>query len=292
MREAEHSSSITKMLGTFYWFAPDVNGMIGTMKEEKLEFGFVSSPVKVGDTVHRQAGLWTATIHNLLNFLNNNGFKYAPKPMGLDEKGREILEYLPGEAAVRPWPQHLLEDDGLCQAARMLREYHDIVRKFVPPDSAEWRIGNVPYKLGQVIRHGDLGPWNTLWQEGKITGLIDWDFAEPGEAIADLAQMAYYFVPLRGEKGWQEAGFKNRPDFQHRLKLLCEAYGDFSEDDVLCALESWLKEELRRVREFGAQNKEPWRSFLRRGDDKEILQDLEWLKMQTGLGDSSIDVNL
>lgn len=251
--------------------------MIKNMKEEQLNYGFVSSPVKVGDTVRRQAGSWTATIHALLKFLNENEFAYAPEPLGLDEKGREILKYLPGDAAVRPWPQQLFSDNGLQQAAKMLRQYHDLVKNFVPPQDAEWRIGKVPYSPGQIIRHGDLGPWNTLWQGGKLTGLIDWDFAEPGDAVTDLAQVAYYFVPLRGERGWQDAGFGERPDFYHRLDVLCSAYGKFKTYEVLDALENWLKEELRRVRELGGQGKQPWQSFLKRGDDKEILADLDWL---------------
>ena len=247
------------------------------MNEEKLHFGFVSSPVKVGDTVRRQAGPWTPTIHALLRFLNDNGFTYAPEPLGLDDQGREILRFLPGNAAVRPWPPQLLQNDGLWQAARVLREYHDVVKGFVPPADAEWRIGGMSYKPGQIIRHGDLGPWNTLWQNGQLTGLIDWDFAEPGDAITDLAQLTYYFVPLRQEKGWQDAGFSDRPDFLARLNVLCSSYGEFTADDVIGALQRWLHEELRRIREYGKRNIEPWVSFLRRGDDVELLGDLAWL---------------
>lgn len=248
------------------------------MEEQSLAYGLVSSATKVGNTVRRAAGPWTNTIHELLRFLHEHGFVYAPQPLGFDEKGREILEFLPGDAAVRPWPSQLFADDGLRQAAKMLRQYHDIVQHFMPPKDAQWRIGTMPLKPGQIIRHGDLGPWNMLWQNGKLTGLIDWDFAEPGERITDLAQMAYYFVPLRGESGWQNAGFSERPDFYQRLDVLREAYGLFTIEEILDTLERWLNEELHRTLSLGGAHKEPWATFLGNEDDKEIIADLKWLE--------------
>jgi len=248
------------------------------MEEEILSFGTVSSAVKIGDAVHRQTGPWTPTIHALLNFLNEKGFSYAPHVLGMDEQGREILTFLPGIAASRPWPTNLFETSSLVQAAKMLRQYHDIVEDFQLPDGTEWRGGKIQRLPGQTIRHGDIGPWNTLWQGNSLTGLIDWDFAEPGERVTDLAQMAYYFIPLRGEDGWRQAGFKERPNFNLRLKTLLEAYGMFSTDEVVDALLGWLAEELRRVNEWGGEGREPWSSFLLRGDDREMLDDIDWIK--------------
>ncbi len=248
------------------------------MDEEILDFGAVSSAVKIGDTVHRQAGPWTPTIHALLNFLNEKGFGFAPQVIGMDEQGREILTFLPGIAASRPWPANLFEMNSLEQVAKMLRQYHDIVEGFQLDDEAEWRAGKMQRLPGQIIRHGDLGPWNTLWQGNSLTGLIDWDFAEPGERVTDVAQMAYYFVPLRGEEGWQQAGFAERPEFGKRLGALVEAYGMFNPDEVADALLEWLVEESRRVNEWGGEGREPWASFLQRGDDKEILEDMDWIE--------------
>lgn len=248
------------------------------MEEEKLDFGSVSSPVRIGNTVHRQAGAWTPTVHALLKFLNQNSFAYAPQPIGMDAQGREVLKFLPGRAATRPWPTVLLTNEGLRQAANMLRKYHDTVQNFPAPHGAEWRIGKMDKRPEQVILHGDLGPWNTLWQDDILTGLIDWDFAEPGERITDLAQMAYYFVPLRREEGWQKAGFTERPDFRERLKTLCTTYGDFKVDELVNELLQWLGKELRRVRKWGGEGREPWANFLGRGDDEEILADIDWIR--------------
>jgi aminoglycoside phosphotransferase (APT) family kinase protein len=63
-----------------------------------------------------------------------------------------------------------------------------------------------------IIRHGDLGPWNSIWTGSTLNGLIDWDFAEPGNPLADVAQLASRIVPLRGDDHWEKAGFSTRPD--------------------------------------------------------------------------------
>ncbi len=38
-----------------------------------------------------------------------------------------------------------------------------------------------------VLRHGDFWPGNLLWTEGRLTGVVDWENALLGPALADLA---------------------------------------------------------------------------------------------------------
>lgn len=247
-------------------------------KEIELRGGLVSSPVKAGDTVRRTGGAWTPAVHALLAHLAANGFDYAPRPLGTDEKGREILSFLPGESVHRPWIAVLKTDEGLRQVARMVRRYHDVVASFQPRVGATWRIGRIEMKSGQIIRHGDLGPWNTLWQGDKLTGLLDWDLAEPAERVTDVAQMVWYFVPLRGERGWREAGFEARPDFWHRLHVLCEEYGDFSPAEVLEALAELQQLDLERTRELGGNGVYPWSLFWDRGGMELLRDESAWLQ--------------
>jgi Phosphotransferase enzyme family len=163
----------------------------------------------------------------------------------------------------------------------MLRTYHDIVEGFVPGNDARWRIGKCDMKPGQIIRHGDLGPWNTIWRANDLVALIDWDFAQPGERIEDLAQMAYYFVPLRGELGWRQAGFDDRPLFSERLQVLVSSYGMFDPQQVIESLLILLENDRQLVQKLGKQGEEPWVSFLRRGDIEESLKDSAWLEEST-----------
>jgi hypothetical protein len=57
-------------------------------------------------------------------------------------------------------------------------------------------IQRLPFSLvpeldgeGPVIVHGDFGPQNMLFDldAGRVTGLLDWEFAHHGDAIEDLA---------------------------------------------------------------------------------------------------------
>src|SRR5262249_62036998 len=108
--------------------------------EEPLPGGNVSAGVvRVGDTVRRPAGPHTPAVHALLGYLHAAGFEGAPRPLGIDDRGREVLTFVPGTV---PWPDRfdLLEPrQRLARAARLIREFHDAVAGFVAPASARSR---------------------------------------------------------------------------------------------------------------------------------------------------------
>jgi hypothetical protein len=55
--------------------------------------------VRVGSTVRRPAGPWSPSVHHFLTHLNDVGFDGAPRTLGFDEKGRHVLEFVPGDVA-------------------------------------------------------------------------------------------------------------------------------------------------------------------------------------------------
>lgn len=245
------------------------------MNEQELSGGCVNDVVRVGDTVRRSTGPWTPAVHALLKHLEAVGFRYSPRVLGIDEHGREILTYLPGTPAMRPWPAQLRTEVGLRAIGTMLRELADAMATFTPPADAVWRVGGAP---PGPIRHGDLGLWNTVWDGPELVGLIDWDFAEPAPPLWDLAQAAWYAIPLRGgTKGWQVSGFAQRPDERARLRTLCAAYGA-EPVDVLDALADVQHEEQRRVRALGTRGVYPFDTFLARGDLDELDAEAAWLR--------------
>ncbi len=241
--------------------------------------GSVTTVQWIGDTIRRPVGNWTPAVHSLLRYLGAVGFSGAPRVFGIDEQGREVLSFLPGLVARRPWPQVLRQRQGIVALARLLRDYHDAVSGFVPAPNAEWYVPGVTWRPGQIIRHADLGPWNSVWAGDQLIGLIDWDFAEPGTALEDVAQLAWYLVPLRGEEHWREAGFGQRPVLQERLETLCEAYGA-APSAVLDALSTLQMKEMNRTRELAQRGIEPWASFAAQGDGEKIAQEAAWLTTQ------------
>ena len=173
--------------------------------------------VRVGDTVRRPAGPHTPAVHALLSYLHAVGFEGAPRPMGLDEQGREVLEFIPG---VVPWPDRfdLLAPAGRLQrAARLIRGFHDAVTGFAPPADARWQVPIPAEGDCDIIAHHDLAPWNLV--AGPRWALIDWDCAAPGTRLWDVAYAAHGFVPLSADPRWQ------RHDAGARLRLFADAYG-------------------------------------------------------------------
>ena len=109
--------------------------------EEVLAGGNMTAVVRVGDTVRRTAGAWTPTIHAFMRHLRAAGFTTVPEPLGIDDRGREVISLLPGAPATYPMPAFAWSDATLAAVARSLRAFHDASVGFVPPRMA---AGNGP----------------------------------------------------------------------------------------------------------------------------------------------------
>src|SRR5882757_4970271 len=78
--------------------------------EIALPGGNIGGAVRVGSTVRRPTGPWTPAVHGLLNHLAAAGLAGVPRVLGFDDRGREILDFLPGEAYGEQVPDEVLED--------------------------------------------------------------------------------------------------------------------------------------------------------------------------------------
>ena len=136
-------------------------------------------------------------MHALLQHLERTGFAHAPRVLGVDDDGREILTYIEGSVPYAPdIPAEIWADAALAGAAVLVRRYHDAVRLFEPPAEAQWRICPGAPQGGDVVCHNDLAPWNTVYDDHLPIAFIDWDFAAPAPALWDIAYAAWRFVPL------------------------------------------------------------------------------------------------
>lgn len=183
--------------------------------EEPLAGGNLDDQiVRVGDTVRRTAGAWTPAVHALLEHLASGGYP-APRPMGLDEKGREILSYEPGDAVHPDHLHHTASLKGLERAARLIADYHDAQQTFGAPVDAEWRDnGRDPTGSDEVLAHNDFAPWNLI--AGPRWVYIDWDLVAPGRRHWDLAWALHSFAGL-----WPEAGHSQTTVIQ-RIVAFCD----------------------------------------------------------------------
>lgn len=220
------------------------------MVEEPLRGGRLSSVVRVGDTVRRRTGPWTPAVHSLLSYLEDVGFDAAPRVLGIDEHGREVLTFIPGETVGEPpWPEWIWSDAVLKKTAGLLRQYHDAVANYRPPDDSVWRFRDGSPGPREIVCHNDVGPPNIVIFDGVPAALIDWDWAEPAEPMWDLGHAAWLGVPLLPPAACEELGLKNVSlSWQtERLELLCDAYGVTTSTAVVQATLRRIEASIARI---------------------------------------------
>ncbi|WP_342346142.1 GNAT family N-acetyltransferase [Paenibacillus mangrovi] len=131
-------------------------------KEEVLEGGNVSKVVRVGDTIRRSDN-HNPYVNDLLIYLKNIGFDKAPHFLGMDQQGREILTFIPGEVPGNDYPDltpYMWSDASLIEIAKLLRQYHDATRGF----ASEARPQNAypDPAINEVVCHNDAAPYNIV----------------------------------------------------------------------------------------------------------------------------------
>ncbi|GIF75040.1 phosphotransferase [Asanoa siamensis] len=194
-----------------------------------------------GSSVLRPVGPWSAAVHEYLRHLAAAGFDGAPRVLGVRD-GREELTFLAGEVPADPaWepgrgarlPDHARGEEALVAAARLVRRLHGASRGFTPR-RVDYRFHPHPPRDGELVCHGDLGPWNTVYRAGLPVAFIDWDAAGPREPLVDLAAAAKAFVPLEPDHRLREVD--PVPDRGARLRLFVDAYGLTDRRAILPAL--------------------------------------------------------
>lgn len=205
--------------------------------EKMLTGGNVSNVYRSGDTVRREVKPESTKIHKLLKHLENKGYNYSPKFLGIDEKGREILSFIEGEAGNYPLKQYMWSDYVLSEIARMLRLYHDAVRDF--PLEESWQPMDHTPEPFEVMCHNDFAIYNIVFNHKKPVGIIDFDVAAPGPKLWDIAYTLYTCVPLSRVYQAEEGELVHYHSSQHayrikqRVKLFFKSYGEAIEEGYL-----------------------------------------------------------
>ena len=198
-----------------------------TEPEIPLTGGTLNEVVRVGDTVRRPAGPWSAVVQDLLRHLRARGFQLAPEPLGFDERGREILSYTPGTVVgwTPPWSEEIRSDDLLRQVGRATARLHSAVEDFRPSGIVPWQSGPAELGASELVCHHDLAPYNCVIDDGRLVQIIDWDMAGPGTRVSELAFVAWQWVPLHGPFITEVLGWDPSLDRARRLRLLLDTYG-------------------------------------------------------------------
>jgi Phosphotransferase enzyme family len=143
--------------------------------------GPMSHVIRIGQTVHRPVHRNTAMVQALLKHLEQVGFDEAPRALGFDEEGREMVSYTSGMAGHYPLKSYVLSESTLLRIGLLLRRFHDATIGFSLPKHLVWQ--NTVSETSEVICHGDAGPYNIIFRNGAPVGLIDFERATPGPRV-------------------------------------------------------------------------------------------------------------
>jgi Phosphotransferase enzyme family len=238
------------------------------VSETVLEGGDLNVVVRVGDTVRRPTWEWSPAVHALLHHFESVGFEGAPRFLGFDDQGREILSFVEGDAGLAPLPAG---DEVLVELGRLLRRAHEAVASFEPPPDAAWFSGGE----GPLVCHRDLYPPNVVLRDGLPAALIDWDLAGPAEPLDDIVSAASFWAPLRTDAEAWGLSLQRVPE---RVRILCDAYGLSAEDRarfVGRAIEHRRGGYELHRRLGGEERRAGWREMWDAGSGETILGNLQ-----------------
>ena len=219
-------------------------------------------------------------MHSLLGHLETVGYQGAPRALGLDDRGREILSYIPGEVPAGDAPQaYVWTQQTLITVARLLRRYHDAAASFTPPADAAWRTSDLPSREAEIICHNDIAPWNTVFHAGCSVAFIDWDQASPGLKIWDVAFAIWHFVPLYDDEKCSRLGADASLDARAlRVRWFCDTYGCPPSPSVITAVIERQRRARARIRALADQGSAAYVKLWQSGVEQSILREATFVE--------------
>jgi hypothetical protein len=232
--------------------------------EVGLPGGYVTGPVRLGNTVRRRPGVRAEFVHRVLQLFEGADWPGAPRFLGVDEHGREMLSYVDGHAA---WearqPAGVTSRASLRRVGELVREFHDLT------------AGTDLAGSDEVVCHNDLSPRNTIYRDGgrglRPVTFIDWDLAAPGMRIHDVAHVCWQYLDLG-------------PDVEDvaatatLIRVICDGYGLADRSELVSTI-LWQQDRCWRGINDGAKAGEPAMLSLRdRGAVAAVQADYRWTR--------------
>ena len=147
--------------------------------EVQLSSDGLTHVVRVGETVRRPWRDYTPTVHAYLEHLWGAGITFVPKPLGKDDREREVLSFVPGDIPMPPLPSWATDDQALVEIAGLIRQLHDAADGWEPPAEAVW--GTLPGAIVRgesiddsptLVSHSDYCPGNVVFREQRPAAFI------------------------------------------------------------------------------------------------------------------------
>ncbi len=237
--------------------------------------------MRVGDTVRRPTGEHSVAVHRVLRHLEDVDFDGAPRFVGIDAHGREVLTYIDGEVAGRPWPAWVAEPARAASVARLLRRLDDVLVPLgIPPDLVFDSSGRRPApSASYFLGHRDVTPENTVFRAGQAHAFIDFDLVRPSTRIDEVCNLLLWWgawMPVEDREP-----VMREIDPAERARLLVDSYGLAPDDRHLVvaaaihgANRSWFSMRDRARTRGGG-----WARMWAEGVGDKIRRREQWLRI-------------
>jgi hypothetical protein len=246
--------------------------------------GVTPGIVRIGNTVRRPVRPFTSTIRQYLTHLHQVGFEDAPMPLGVDDQGREVLSFVPGDVPREPLPPECAHQDVLTAMAELVRRLHDAAEGWAPPSDAIW--GSLPGSTRplpdnqELVGHCDYCPGNVVFRHGRPAALIDFDLAKPTTRLHEVANALYWWAPLLDPLD-RAPGFVDL-DIAERVAVFVDVYGlDAGRRQALVPL---IQERARRSHQWAraAADADPlFRQFWDNGLKDRMPRAEKWIERES-----------
>lgn len=201
--------------------------------------------IRIGDTVRRPHQPQSYAVAAYLDHLQRVGFDASPRFLGLDNEGRDVLTFLPGDVAGSDVEPRFRGDDLLASVARLVLRLHVASEGYVPIEEAFPTRPGAPEDW-ELVSHMDVTPQNVTVVGEHAIGLIDFDLARPTTRLLDSYNTAMHWVPILAPENLPDG--VEPGDVLRRLRVFADAIG-------------WSDAERAGLPQFGAEAAD--RSWLR-----------------------------
>jgi Ser/Thr protein kinase RdoA (MazF antagonist) len=235
----------------------------------------VNLVVRVRDTVRRRPSPNHALVHRLLELFERAGWEGAPRLLGVDDKGREVLSFIPGHVEWDRANAAPHTEESLAQVARLTRAFHDLT------------AGSDLAGGEEVVCHNDLAPRNCVYRSAREPrepmAFIDWDNAAPGRRIHDVAHACWQFVELGPAQS--DAALAAR-----HVRVIVDAYGLGPERRELVQTMLWWQDRCWRWIDARAREGDAGMIALRdRGSVSDIQASFRWTQEHRAVLDRELE---
>lgn len=132
-------------------------------------------------------------------------------------------------------------------------------------------------KRGQIICHGDFGPWNIVWQDDEPVGIVVWDLALPANPEYDILYALEYSAPFRDDDTtieWHH--FPTVPDRRHRIQVFVDAYGRSAIDNVAQRVAQMQRDVGKYEAYLAKRGVQPQVDWVASGDLEKVERRARW----------------